>query len=107
MRHGVDLSARACFGLLTGLFLLIAPLLCQAQDSFSQTGAAASNPVTWGATTVQAGRWELTIDGWIGAPTGRLQVGEFFTGSSKAGSHPGTQFRLSDLGIHVSEALAG
>ena len=54
-----------------------------------------------------AGRWELTIDGWIGAPTGRLQVGEFPPGSFKAGGAPGTQFRLSDLGINVSGALGG
>jgi hypothetical protein len=63
--------------------------------------------MTTGASTVLSGRWEFTIDGWIGAPTGRLQVGEFPTGSSKAGGAPGTQLRLSDLGIDVSGALGG
>src|SRR5262245_42485894 len=103
----MSLSARVFVGPLTGLLLLIAPLLSWAQDRFSLSGDPASDPATVGARTVLAGRWEFTIDGWIGAPTGRLQVGEFPTGSSKAGPQPGTQLRLSDLGIDVSGALAG
>src|SRR5215471_19418987 len=103
----MSLSARVFVGLLTGLLLLLAPLLCWAQDRFSLSGDAASDPATVGTRTVLAGRWEFTIDGWIGAPTGRLQVGEFPTCSSKAGGAPGTQLRLSDLGIDVSGALGG
>jgi len=67
--------------------------------------AAGRNPASVEANTVLFGRWEFTIDGRIFAPTGRLQVGEFSTGSSKAGGTPGTQLRLSDLGIDVSGAL--
>jgi len=103
----VRLSARTFFGLLMGLFLFIRPLHCQGQDPFALTEAAVSDPATVGTNTVLTGPWELTIAGWIGAPTGRLQVGEFPTGSSKAGGAPGTQLRLSDLGIDVSGALAG
>jgi hypothetical protein len=103
----VSLSARIFVGLLTGSFLVVTPILCEAQDRFSLTEDAASDPANVGAKRVLAGRWEFTIDGWIGAPTGRLQVGEFPTGSSKAGGAPGTQLRLSDLGIDVSGALGG
>src|SRR5438445_11227881 len=47
-------------------------------------------------------RWELSLDGRVGAPVGRLQVGEFSTASGNAGGAPGPHLRLSGLGIHVS-----
>jgi hypothetical protein len=46
-------------------------------------------------------RWEFTLGGRIGAPVGRLQVGE----SIGTGSTPGTRLSLSQLGIHVSETI--
>lgn len=46
-------------------------------------------------------RWELNFGTRIGAPSGRLQVGESFGGSST----PGTRLSLSTLGIHVSETI--
>ncbi len=51
------------------------------------------------------GRWELTIGGRVGAPIGRLQVGEFHGGQGTAGAAPGTRLSLNTLGIHVSEAI--
>src|SRR5437773_8249253 len=55
------------------------------------------------------GRWEVTLDGRIGFPRGRLKVGEFPTGSNTTGGGgtPGTLLRLHTLGIDVSEALEG
>lgn len=51
-------------------------------------------------------RWEFTLGGRIGAPVGRLQVGEFFSGNAATGG-PGTKLSLSTLGIHTSEAVEG
>jgi hypothetical protein len=51
------------------------------------------------------GPWEFTLDGRIGAPTGRLKVGEF--PPSGGGATPGTLLRLRTLGIDVSGALEG
>ena len=51
-------------------------------------------------------RWEFTLGGRIGAPVGRLQVGEFFSGNAATGA-PGTKLSLSTLGIHTSEAVEG
>jgi len=43
-------------------------------------------------------RWEITLDGQVGVPSGHLQVGET--------NAPGTNLRLrGDLGIDVSEAV--
>jgi hypothetical protein len=46
-------------------------------------------------------RWEFTIGTRIGAPVGRLQVGESFASSST----PGTRLSFGTLGIHVSETI--
>jgi hypothetical protein len=50
-------------------------------------------------------RWEFTIGGGVGAPVGRLQVGEFHGGQGTVGGAPGTRLSLSTLGIHVSETI--
>jgi hypothetical protein len=50
-------------------------------------------------------RWEFTIGGRVGAPVGRLQVGEFHGGQGTVGAAPGTRLSLSTVGIHVSEAI--
>jgi hypothetical protein len=50
-------------------------------------------------------RWEFTIGGGVGAPVGRLQVGEFHGGQGTAGAAPGTRLSLHTLGINVSEAI--
>lgn len=51
------------------------------------------------------GRWEFTFGGRVGAPVGRLQVGEFHGGEGTPGGAPGTRLSLNTLGIHVSEAI--
>src|SRR5207244_4256640 len=50
-------------------------------------------------------RWEFSLDNRVGAPVGRLQVGEFPPANGSAGGAPGTHLRLSGLGIHVSETV--
>jgi hypothetical protein len=62
-----------------------------------------------GSNTLTNERWEVTLDGRLGFPTGRLRVGEFPTGSLKGGGggSPGSLLRLRTLGIDVSEALEG
>jgi hypothetical protein len=62
-----------------------------------------------GSNTLTNERWEVTLDGRLGLPTGRLRVGEFPTGSLKGGGggSPGSLLRLRTLGIDVSEALEG
>ena len=50
-------------------------------------------------------RWEFTIGGRVGAPVGRLQVGEFHGGQGTVGGAPGTHLSLHTLGINVSEAI--
>ncbi len=92
-----------------GVVLLVTPLICQPQALASPAGGAALDSAPVGTNTALAGPWEFTFEGRIGVPTDRLKVGEFPTGSAKAGGGgtPGTLFRLRDLGIDVSEALEG
>jgi hypothetical protein len=52
-----------------------------------------------GTNVLTGERWEVTLDGRIGFPTGRLRVMDRPT--------PGTPLRLRDLGIDVSKALEG
>ncbi len=61
------------------------------------------------ATTVVDGPWEVTLEGRLGYPTGRLRVGEFPTGVDKptGGGTPGTRLRLHTLGIDRSEVIEG
>jgi hypothetical protein len=89
--------------------MLTTPSVCRGQ-------AAALTPADPGPETALAAtstprdeRWEVTLDGRVGFPIGRLKVGEFPTGSNKlaGGGSPGTALRLHDLGIEVSEALEG
>jgi hypothetical protein len=70
----------------------------------AQTLGGASSPsgsVAAAEAPVPLERWEFTLGGRIGAPIGRLQVGESLAGSST----PGTRLSLSTLGIHVSETI--
>lgn len=104
-----SLRVRFSFTLLAAVTVLASPALCPAQDPASAEGGAGLDPATVGTHATLTGPWEFTVDGRIGAPTGRLKVGEFPTGSAKAGGGgtPGTLFRLRDLGIDVSGALEG
>ena len=71
--------------------LLVGTLIAQAQEA-RRIGEAL--PVT--------SRWEVSLDGQVGLPSGDIKVGE------NKGGHksPGTPLRLNDdLGIDVSEAL--
>lgn len=81
------------------------PMPGQAQTRVETGPAPARDATTESPFALE--RWEITLDGRIGAPVGRLQVGEFFPGNGAAGGAPGTQLRLSTLGIHVSEAIEG
>lgn len=104
-----SLRVRSSFALTACVVILATPLICQAQAPAPPAGGAALDPASVGTNTALSGPWEFTFDGRIGVPTGRLKVGEFPTGSSKAGGGgtPGTLFRLRDLGIDVSGALEG
>ncbi len=61
-------------------------------QSYAQTSPSDS------ATTPLSSRWEVSVDGQVGVPSGYVKVGET--------NSPGTRLRLrSDLGIDVSEAV--
>jgi hypothetical protein len=92
------------FGLIVLIVTLAAPPVCPAQGLASPAPAAGLDPASVGTNTALAGPWEFTVDGRVGVPTGRLRVGESFTGGAGA---PGTLLRLRDLGIDVSGALEG
>src|SRR2546427_5398331 len=87
--------------------MLAVPLVCRAQAPAPTPGSLALEAALEGANPVIDGRWEVTLDGRIGFPIGRLKVGEFPTGSNRSGGGgtPGTLLRLHTLGIDVSEAL--
>jgi len=89
--------------------MLAAPLVCWAQAPAPTPGGAALEAALTGTNSVIDGRWEVTLDGRIGFPVGRLKVGEFPTGNNKigGGGTPGTLLRLHTLGVDVSEALEG
>lgn len=95
------------FSLIAWAVMLAAPRVALAQAGVSPTVGATLDPASVGANTALAGPWEFTFDGRIGAPTGRLRVGEFPTGSGGGQGQPGTLFRLHDLGIDVSGTLGG
>jgi hypothetical protein len=90
-------------GSIAWILLLLAATVCQAQTPGSPAAGAVPDPGPVGTNTALVGPWEFTFDGRIGAPTGRLQVGE-----SKAGEvAPGTLLRPRTLGIDVSGAVEG
>ena len=96
-----------------GISLCIAvtlPPLMMLPPGWAQTrGARSDEPTREAATEEQRAqeRWEFTLDSRIGAPSGRLKVGEFPATGGTAGGEPGTRLRLSAAGIHVSEVLEG
>jgi hypothetical protein len=92
-------------GIMICVLLIAMPLACRAQGSMTSAAAASSAVMAPQDMTVLDGRWEVTVDGRVGFPVGQLKVGEFSTTAPKTGGTPGTQLRLSDLGIHVSEAV--
>jgi len=49
------------------------------------------------SATAPAPRWEVSLEGRVGFPTGYIRVSETVT--------HGTRLRLSDLGLDVSEAV--
>ena len=90
-------------GSIAWILLLLAATVCQAQTPGSPGAGAVPDPGPVGTNTALVGPWEFTFDGRVGAPTGRLQVGE-----SKAGVEaPGTLLRPRTLGIDVSGAVEG
>lgn len=90
-----DLRRWTCFSVIASIVTLSTPPVSLAQVSPDLTSG--------GSNAALVGPWEFTFDGRIGVPTGRLQVGEFPTGSAPRGEgRPGTLLRLRDLGIDVS-----
>src|SRR5437773_8025615 len=110
MRRSMTVDTRqyqpTLLALLTCVAILTTPLVGRAQTPPAAPGgtleaeAPGSNPQT-------DNRWEVTLDGRVGFPTGRLRVGEFPTGGLKGegGGSPGSLLRLRTLGINVSESL--
>ncbi len=93
--------ARSCGLILSAMVIVATPVVGRAQAP-APALVATSDPVDE--------RWDVTLDGRVGAPIGRLRVGEFPTGINKrtgAPGSPGTTLRLHDLGIDVSEAVEG
>jgi hypothetical protein len=81
--------------------IAVMPAPGQAQILGETTSGSVRDPGAAAPATLEP--WEFTLGGRVGAPTGRLQVGESFG----AGAAPGTRLSLSTLGIHVSEAVEG
>ena len=102
---------RLSLGLIACVVMIATPRVCWAQATAPTTPATpalAAPPVATSAAADAA--WEVTLDGRVGFPIGRLRVGESPTGANKisgARPSPGTSLRLHDLGIDVSEALEG
>jgi hypothetical protein len=92
------------FGSIAWILLLFGTAVCQAQAPGSPGASAVPDPGPVATNTALAGPWEFTFDGRVGAPTGRLQVGEAF---APGGGAPGTLLRLRSLGIDVSGAVEG
>lgn len=71
--------------------------------------AAGPPPVmgVWDDTSRADGPWEVTLEGRLGFPVGRLKVGEFPTGANKTGGGgtPGTLLHFHTLGIDHSEVI--
>ena len=95
--------------LITFVAVLISPTFCEAQAPAPAAADTGLDLAALGTNTALEGPWEFTLDGRVGVPTGRLKVGEFPTGSAKAGGGgtPGTLLRLRDLGVDISGALEG
>src|SRR2546427_3124043 len=74
----------------TMLALVLTTCLPARSDAQPATTAQES-PVT------PAPRWEVSLEGRVGFPTGNIRVSETVT--------HGTRLRLSDLGLDVSEAV--
>src|SRR5882672_11096181 len=104
MRRSMTVDKRpyqpTLLALLTCVATLTTPLLCRAQTPPAAPGGT-PEAAAEGSNTLTDKRWEVTLDGRLGFPTGRLRVGEFPTGSLKAGGggSPGSLLRLRTLGI--------
>ena len=92
-------------GLIAWILIVAAPPICLAQAPDSAAAGGALAPTSVGTNVQLTGPWEFTLDGRVGAPTGRLKVGEF--PPEGGGGVPGTQLRLRNLGIDVSGAVEG
>jgi len=98
---------RLSLGLIVGV-VLTAARLCWAQAPALALAAALDPAAPSVAVSAPADpRWDITLDGFVGAPIGHLRVGESPTGANKLSSmpSPGTNLRLHDLGVDVSEAV--
>src|SRR5256885_341150 len=112
MRRSMTVDTRqyrpTLLALLTCVAILTTPLVCRAQAPPAAPGVT-PEAAAESSNTPTDNRWEVTLDGRLGFPTGRLRVGEFPTGSLKGGGggSPGSLLRLRTLGINESEALEG
>src|SRR5437773_6933189 len=87
--------------------MLAVPLVCRAQAPAPTPGGLALEAALEGANPVIDGLWEVTLDGRIGFPIGRLKVGEFPTGSNRSGGGgtPAHLFGWTTLGLKLSEGF--
>ena len=112
MRRSMTVDTRqyqpTLLALLTCVAILTTPLVGRAQTPPAAPGGTLEAGAP-GSNTQTDNRWEVTLDGRLGFPTGRLRVGEFPTGGLKGGGggSPGSLLRLRTLGINESEALEG
>ena len=81
--------------------ILSVPRIALAQTTPTPSTGVAVDPPLIATNTAAVGPWELTVEGRVGVPTGRLKVGEFFPGAGA----PGTLLRPHTLGIDVSGAV--
>ena len=110
MRRSMTVDRTQCqptlLALLTCVAILTTPIVGRAQTPPAAPGGTLEAGAP-GSNTLTDNRWEVTLDGRLGFPTGRLRVGEFPTGGLKGegGGSPGSLLRLRTLGINVSESL--
>jgi len=81
--------------------IVLGTLLCAPTGSRAQpAGAPPGATIPPDGFSLQTARWEISLDGQVGIPSGHVKVGE--------NDVPGTQLTLrGDLGIDPSEAVAG
>src|SRR5438034_10978110 len=77
---------------------MIGTMLALVLTTYLPAPSAAQAPTTLQqSATAPAPRWEVSLEGRVGFPTGYIRVNETVT--------HGSRLRLSDLGLDVSEAV--
>ena len=86
--------------LVVSVVVVAAPWRCRAEGPPPIMGV-------WDDTAKAEAPWEVTLEGRLGFPVGRLKVGEFPTGANKTGGGgtPGTLLHFHTLGVDHSEVI--